>query len=191
MRGKELNQLQPCGTLRITPAHAGKRGVCSFYDQYNKDHPRACGEKLIVSVAKSCHLGSPPRMRGKVFSLMKFRSNLRITPAHAGKRMVIWLLLMVSRGSPPRMRGKDQMFAAPRPLIGITPAHAGKSDTCPIRSGDSRDHPRACGEKNIPTHHGILELGSPPRMRGKAISAVVQLFGDRITPAHAGKSYHR
>ena len=45
------------------------------------------------------------------------------------------------------MRGKDQMFAAPRPLIGITPAHAGKSDTCPIRSGDSRDHPRACGEK--------------------------------------------
>ena len=168
MRGKELNQLQPCGTLRITPAHAGKRGVCSFYDQYNKDHPRACGEKLIVSVAKSCHLGSPPRMRGKVFSLMKFRSNLRITPAHAGKRMVIWLLLMVSRGSPPRMRGKDQMFAAPRPLIGITPAHAGKSDTCPIRSGDSRDHPRACGEKYGWLTTGQGEMGSPPRMRGKA-----------------------
>ena len=127
-------------------------------------------------------------MRGKADCQRGKELPFGITPAHAGKRMVIWLLLMVSRGSPPRMRGKDQMFAAPRPLIGITPAHAGKSDTCPIRSGDSRDHPRACGEKHC---GGVLHcsgMGSPPRMRGKVACPAFTAGEVGITPAHAGKS---
>ena len=127
-------------------------------------------------------------MRGKADCQRGKELPFGITPAHAGKRMVIWLLLMVSRGSPPRMRGKDQMFAAPRPLIGITPAHAGKSDTCPIRSGDSRDHPRACGEKLNCSLNGFAIRGSPPRMRGKALRRGASLFRNGITPAHAGKS---
>ena len=30
--------------------------------------------------------------------------------------------------------------------------------------------------------------GSPPRMRGKAVSTFFDIGADRITPAHAGKS---
>ena len=51
-----------------------------------------------------------------------------------------------------------------------------------------RDHPRVCGEKSQKNLQGQITLGSPPRMRGKAIAARRQPLGLRITPAYAGKS---
>ena len=112
-----------------------------------RDHPRACGEKLGVTLLLWGFMGSPPRIRGK---------------------------------APTR----DRLSIVQR----ITPAHAGKSDTCPIRSGDSRDHPRACGEKLNCSLNGFAIRGSPPRMRGKALRRGASLFRNGITPAHAGKS---
>ena len=50
------------------------------------DHPRACGEKMTADGMNYAKLGSPPRVRGKVF-FSKFASmNSGITPARAGKR---------------------------------------------------------------------------------------------------------
>ena len=72
--------------------------------------------------------------------------------------------------------------------VRITPAYAGKSfhDACQIIL--SQDHPRLCGEKH---HSGIFVkrfLGSPPPMRGKAVTGVTAAVAGRITPAYAGKS---
>ena len=48
--------------------------------------------------------------------------------------------------------------------------------------------PRVCGEKAFPSLPLGRMLGSPPRMRGKAIICLVQGNMDGITPAYAGKS---
>ena len=86
------------------------------------------------------------------------------------------------------MRGKAKCSSTNAKSKWITPAHAGKRIFVDFYNCVFQDHPRACGEKSASNHTAAQQSGSPPRMRGKAVSAVVQLFGDRITPAHAGKS---
>ena len=66
MRGKVLSVLGYPLPVRITPAHAGKRKSNKERSHYAKDHPRTCGEKERAGSEKSCVLGSPPHMRGKV-----------------------------------------------------------------------------------------------------------------------------
>ena len=67
MRGKEHC---PKGQLRssgITPAYAGK-SRCTCEDHlFSPDHPRVCGEKVEWCWPLQPDIGSPPRMRGKVF----------------------------------------------------------------------------------------------------------------------------
>ena len=85
------------------------------------------------------------------------------------------------------MRGKGSAFSARFNPNRITPAHAGKRFGSSNTYGQSRDHPRACGEK---CHgQGCLSClgGSPPRMRGKGPPHRVHAVGGGITPAHAGK----
>ena len=91
-------------------------------------------------------------------------------------------------GSPPRMRGKACVAAKPVCMCGITPAHAGKSHAYAINAGPFRDHPRACGEKSPEPEFIADDIGSPPRMRGKAKNTIIWIPACRITPAHAGKS---
>ena len=86
------------------------------------------------------------------------------------------------------MRGK--VFSHLPSIVnkGITPAYAGKSPRVAVSSEIQKDHPRLCGEK----HLGIVKLknarGSPPPMRGKALSIHKTGSVSRITPAYAGKS---
>ena len=86
------------------------------------------------------------------------------------------------------MRGKDGNASRSRGCGRITPAYAGKSPTAKQRGILRRDHPRVCGEKPLPDPERIFQLGSPPRMRGKAMNEgdLVPIYG--ITPAYAGKS---
>ena len=131
----------------ITPAHAGKSQLVKAFQRRSWDHPRVCGEKLIGRLARLDGLGSPPRMRGKVFEQVYTRIPFRITPAYAGKRCsartptfrtwdhprmcgekfsnasVVWSLT----GSPPRVRGKEERRKARATGLRITPAYAGKS----------------------------------------------------------------
>ena len=51
-----------------------------------------------------------------------------------------------------------------------------------------RDHPRVCGEKKAVDVLAARSMGSPPRVRGKAKTALSRLIDSRITPACAGKS---
>ena len=169
MRGKESalhrSQLQ----RRITPAHAGK-SIWMIRIRYSiRDHPRACGEKFTQFKFVPDDVGSPPRMRGKVFGQIAVPAFTGITPAHAGKRGRLFISacwygdhpracgekpqpsqhLPAHPGSPPRMRGKEMGSPPAAPDPRITPAHAGKSH--PTHRGQSapRDHPRACGEKYV------------------------------------------
>ena len=86
MRGKENNRLWNTQISRITPAYAGKRNSCGARKDQLRDHPRVCGEKVVVVVVETVEKGSPPRMRGKVAALMPANALIGITPAYAGKR---------------------------------------------------------------------------------------------------------
>ena len=126
-----------------------------------------CGEKRDGRRLKYPGLGSPPRVRGKVYSLTLWVPHGRITPACAGKS---WLPLPPSAGggdhprvcgekllhgqrtdftvgSPPRVRGKVLALIYLLLPLGITPACAGKRAREPEKAERNEDHPRVCGEK--------------------------------------------
>ena len=88
MRGKLHHRLPQPRPRRITPADAGKTGRMISLSSDSKDHPRGCGENLMVSPPPIQQYGSPPRMRGKpAYNRIK-RYLTRITPADAGKTII-------------------------------------------------------------------------------------------------------
>ena len=70
----------------------------------------------------------------------------------------------------------------------ITPADAGKTFACCPVARCNEDHPRGCGENRGFTVAAVVNLGSPPRMRGKPTDARPDFQRMRITPAGAGKT---
>ena len=207
MRGKVLPP--PLAALHrgITPAYAGKSYCSRRRGSDPQDHPRVCGEKHTAQRAIGYAGGSPPRMRGKGPLEIGTECAVRITPAYAGKRHSVFGYgrntrdhprvcgekcepkhdLFNEQGSPPRMRGKGISVVGMIQLIGITPAYAGKSFTFPMAFADAKDHPRVCGEKSAKLVFPQKTAGSPPRMRGKGLVAVVPCVVTGITPAYAGK----
>ena len=208
MRGKVAGIINHVTHLRITPACAGKRCICADTSMRSRDHPRVCGEKGINRLYNPGCKGSPPRVRGKVYSTNKKYIIFRITPACAGKSLDIFLRNVLTRdhprvcgekdssrhcemsqkGSPPRVRGKDFRNRRGQQRPGITPACAGKRLTYASKRKRCKDHPRVCGEKCGRWYSVPREKGSPPRVRGKALSIPLAHAHNGITPACAGKS---
>ena len=108
MRGKGNADRYDLAVLGITPAYAGKRTDSECCTSTQGDHPRVCGEKLILSTSLSVILGSPPRMRGKELFECFFAYFDGITPAYAGKRSAI-LISSSSTRDHPRVCG-EKMF---------------------------------------------------------------------------------
>ena len=147
-------------------------------------------------------------MRGKDTIITELANVLRITPACAGKSRCAWLAAChrrdhprvcgekrkiwsghhQQRGSPPRVRGKVFPCGCCPRREGITPACAGKSSFCVPLLTPSRDHPRVCGEKKKMQPRKDKRMGSPPRVRGKALMVTSHSARTWITPACAGKS---
>ena len=211
MRGK----LTPHATIHshagITPADAGKTRLNRRLLFILKDHPRGCGENPAWSWAQAVRAGSPPRMRGKLDSIVFVPCDSRITPADAGKTHLVGINQSHPRdhprgcgengisvpsvktitGSPPRMRGKLAMLMLCALRPGITPADAGK--TCKLWRKPllCRDHPRGCGENTVLRRQASRVRGSPPRMRGKLHGPRRHGENRGITPADAGKTRTR
>ena len=89
MRGKVKSLEGFMGNDRITPAYAGKRMRVCLVGAAIRDHPRLCGEKLLIVQLQATALGSPPPMRGKANIGDDIGDDFRITPAYAGKRFEI------------------------------------------------------------------------------------------------------
>ena len=187
MRGKVQNQEALSAGNGITPAYAGKSETDSGTAPGPKDHPRVCGEKCDRLGAGGSGGGSPPRMRGKDPYGVHTTTCKGITPAYAGKRSFYRYVSGHAFGSPPRMRGKADFCIRPERQTGITPAYAGKRWVASNSGQSRRDHPRVCGEKSLSSRMKYWTVGSPPRMRGKAVENKVNEPQFRITPAYAGK----
>ena len=185
----------------------GKVYGCTLCQRCDRDHPRLCGEKDGEPPVCLWKRGSPPPMRGKGRKTGRRKKLIGITPAYAGKSTIYKCPEIISKdhprlcgekitqsptqntrvGSPPPMRGK----VVPSGCFGfwsrITPAYAGKSIKDKSGAVISRDHPRLCGEKDLPPVYSCQHAGSPPPMRGKAPRGTVLPDAVRITPAYAGK----
>ena len=147
-------------------------------------------------------------MRGKGVKQSNSRIRMGITPAYAGKSCIYRSTTSISwdhprvcgeksfktstscwsKGSPPRMRGKGIQPCNQWVRVGITPAYAGKRPLPSSGGTRVRDHPRVCGEKKVSDIETAKQLGSPPRMRGKAWLPKTARAFSGITPAYAGKS---
>ena len=129
-----------------------------------------------------------PACAGKRCRSPAFRSMPWDHPRVCGEKKSAVEAWTVIWGSPPRVRGKDKPDEKKFTFGRITPACAGKrARPSPCRS-QSRDHPRACGEKSIASQGPDLVTGSPPRVRGKGHPHHPDDLGIGITPAYAGKS---
>ena len=147
MRGKGLLLDEFRFRNGITPAYAGKRQNANATNLCKGDHPRLCGEKEKTEPALKNSKGSPPPMRGKVFTDSCGGRVARITPAYAGKSHGERTLqnsrqdhprlcgeksakswsMVCEIGSPPPMRGKADSEKSFPVFHRITPAYAGKS----------------------------------------------------------------
>ena len=99
-----------------------------------------------------------------------------------------WLAghLMVKCGSPPRVRGTVKEVVQDKELVGITPACAGNRALFGRVGREDEDHPRVCGEQCTQSPTKAQARGSPPRVRGTAVSLALSISPSRITPACAG-----
>ena len=167
MRGKVYGCSSLINVVRITPAYAGKSKAAVSFAISLQDHPRLCGEKLLLPLSETLQWGSPPPMRGKVAAIGGIGAAVRITPAYAGKRiqrvfflirfqdhprlcgekLVVEIAHSGDRGSPPPMRGKAASNRVDMDSAGIPPAYAGKSLKRLRIDFKGMDHPRLCGEK--------------------------------------------
>ena len=134
----------------VSPAYAGKRACTPCCTPVCGDHPRMCGEKFVQ------------------FPLFLLPS--RITPAYAGKRCPRSSRLPAQSGSPPHVQGKGNYLVHRCGNTRITPACAGKRFRWRYWFHTYQDHPRMCGEKVVWSAPLYEQMGSPPRMRGKALS---------------------
>ena len=87
------------------------------------------------------------------------------------------------------MRGEGIGRKIPTFCERITPAYAGRREDGRWCNAENGDHPRLCGEKVRRTEKLKTDLGSPPPMRGEAISGAPCIMAIRITPAYAGRSW--
>ena len=86
VRGKDWTIWAAIVAAGITPACAGKSAYLVRYACPYEDHPRVCGEKLISNTGSRIPMGSPPRVRGKVWRTVAAAGDPGITPACAGTR---------------------------------------------------------------------------------------------------------
>ena len=84
MRGTLFPFLIQFPGVRIIPAHAGNSTCDCSRTRAKADHPRACGELLMLDRATLSPIGSSPRMRGTHAPAEAGHPGIRIIPAHAG-----------------------------------------------------------------------------------------------------------
>ena len=85
LRGKPRTAALEQGRGGLTPAPAGKTAVGARQKDLARAHPRACGENSGTPRGSRKIAGSPPRLRGKLYSPPFSIVCHGLTPAPAGK----------------------------------------------------------------------------------------------------------
>ena len=132
--------------------------------------------------------GSPPQVRGKLYSFIPVRRHNRITPAGAGKTRVLVYIHLVQRDHPRRCGENLSLFPPTPPIIGSPPQVRGKHQCIGCKRQADRITPAGAGKTANYKADSRPPNGSPPQVRGKQSFVALPLLLSRITPAGAGKT---
>ena len=196
---------------RLIPAHAGKTGPSACTHRIPGAHPRSRGENPLASAWRACESGSSPLTRGKLPPRCQRSAQQRLIPAHAGKTFrrkagfSDWPAHPRSRGenawtargrstgsgSSPLTRGKRGQGDDDAHTWRLIPAHAGKTLAHDTVNVLPQAHPRSRGENQEAACDVVGAVGSSPLTRGKLQGAKDSWLGNRLIPAHAGKTMQR
>ena len=207
-RGKRADHTMPTRLAGLIPAHAGKTVLCRLVWPCWWAHPRSRGENRITPLASRKYHGSSPLTRGKLHVFPEHLRTGRLIPAHAGKTRSAGPRRGSSRahprsrgenirvmsstrgawGSSPLTRGKHRLGQSVDRVPGLIPAHAGKTWKPTRRRQSDSAHPRSRGENVETKDRGRLGDGSSPLTRGKHFLRGNRNGGERLIPAHAGKT---
>ena len=170
VRGAHGIHPQNLPTLGIIPACAGSTIAFTVVITAARDHPRMCGEHIIRATKGHKREGSSPHVRGARHAMTSWFRLQGIIPACAGSTRVMVIPSEPTRdhprmcgehalwadtaancaGSSPHVRGAllHQLIAGHR--AGIIPACAGSTVRRCAQRSQRRDHPRMCGEHELP-----------------------------------------
>ena len=152
--------------------------------------------------------GSSPLTRGKPGGGRHLNLDPGLIPAHAGKtpapcpggtgggahprsrgeNSMLKDRLRYEDGSSPLTRGKPRCHPDPGRHRRLIPAHAGKTVIVDILRISPRAHPRSRGENIQSPSQTVKTSGSSPLTRGKRRAQQLISYGQRLIPAHAGKT---
>ena len=148
MRGTHLVPRAWMAGPGIIPAYAGNTRRVRACGGHVRDHPRVCGEHLVIGTGGAASPGSSPRMRGTLFPFALTMAHRRIIPAYAGNTPAPLYPAARYRdhprvcgehggfgkpdpepeGSSPRMRGTPWIWFHIVRRSGIIPAYAGNTE---------------------------------------------------------------
>ena len=190
----------------LTPAWAGTAKPSPIAPSDGRAHPRVGGDGRTKSPENPTLEGSPPRGRGRRFGIEWQRPGDGLTPAWAGTAcrqsavrspggahprvggdgLLDGLKVGAQTGSPPRGRGRLPECPLRLPRAGLTPAWAGTARRLATRQQRLRAHPRVGGDGAESLSFSPVDVGSPPRGRGRPTRSGLRDLGPGLTPAWAG-----
>ncbi len=153
----------------------------------SKDHPHACGDKLVGECKPSVVSGSSPRVWGQGFYLKQGKLPFRIIPTRVGTSAFSAVSYSDYRDHPHACGDKASLISARLSRIGSSPRVWGQAvkksgyknafRIIPTRVGTRRcdrllqclcrDHPHACGDKKKSSYCLATVAGSSPRVWGQ------------------------
>ena len=207
-QGRHVGEL-----LRFIPAPAGNALLPHCSSWKRAVHPRACGERPLLSSGHRNEFGSSPRLRGTLVCTPMCVWKERFIPAPAGnacgtparkatapvhpracgERENRKQPMGCERGSSPRLRGTHPGSLDGRMIGRFIPAPAGNANQRSRIKRQRAVHPRACGERSSVRAISRRMLGSSPRLRGTRVLEAQLVARARFIPAPAGNagSLHR
>ena len=187
-QGKQVSVTRHRHHRGLIPAHAGKTAAPAWTPGGRPVHPRSGGENWSLRPSHLWMWGSSPLTRGKPAPTRKRKASRGLIPAHAGKTGVGGGLggLAVAH---PRSRGENLPLSWDPPIdVGSSPLTRGKPARGVAHSRSGGAHPRSRGENRLIAASSWSVRGSSPLTRGKLVRVRPQGLGERLIPAHAGKT---
>ena len=174
----------------------------------HRDHPHACGDKIVLLPPLISYVGSSPRVWGQDAEFTAAIEEKRIIPTRVGTSQRDSPPLKFLRdhphacgdkrpcqrdspplkGSSPRVWGQACLLAPLLSFLRIIPTRVGTRRTTSILSFRRKDHPHACGDKLLAKYSNTQINGSSPRVWGQVYIENIRGSQIRIIPTRVGTS---
>ena len=206
--GQEHSSPVLLGVDGIIPMRVGTRSAFNRAFAKTWDHPHACGDKRLLKDFSQREKGSSPCVWGQVRRISPLLPILRIIPMRVGTRsgllhpkQAYWdhphacgdkmyrlYNKRLRKGSSPCVWGQASTASTATSPAGIIPMRVGTSNIFHFLILSNRDHPHACGDKQLATCFVALPLGSSPCVWGQVALLTMAHVSPRIIPMRVGTS---